>query len=213
MDDLSIAIITKYFPQLSALQKQQLAMLGPLYPEWNDRINVISRKDIGNLYEHHILHSLAIARVIQFAPGAEILDVGTGGGFPGIPLAILFPEANFYLIDSIGKKLKVVDAVASSLQLKNVRSQHIRAEELDKKFDFVVSRAVTSLDNFVPWIRDKFLKRSLHEVPNGAFFLKGGDMSEELGNYQHKAILYSISDFFKEPFFDEKKIIYLPYNV
>ena len=182
--------------------------MGELYAEWNNRINVISRKDIDDLYEHHVLHSLAIAKFIEFAPEAEVLDVGTGGGFPGIPLAILFPETRFRLIDSVGKKLKVVDAVAEALQLKNVTTQHIRAEQSTDKFDFVVSRAVTSLPAFIPWIRNKFLKRRLHKIPNGALFLKGGDLAEELGSYKD-ATVTPVNDFFSEPFFSEKKLIYL----
>lgn len=185
-------------------------MLDGLYREWNDRINVISRKDIDSLYEHHVLHSLAIAKAVSFVPQAEVLDVGTGGGFPGIPLAILYPETHFHLVDSIGKKLKVVDAVATALQLKNVTSQHVRAEQLDMKFDFVVSRAVTSLPSFLPWIQDKFLKRQLHRISNGAFFLKGGDLDEELKPYKNRATVISISEYFEEPFFEEKKVVYLP---
>jgi 16S rRNA (guanine527-N7)-methyltransferase len=205
-----VAIIIKYFPQLTGRQVEQFAALDSLYREWNNRINVISRRDIDDLYEHHILHSLSIARIVGFASGAEILDVGTGGGFPGIPLAILFPDTNFLLIDSIGKKLKVVDAIAEALQLKNVHTMHIRAEELARKFDFVISRAVTSLPNFIPWISRKFTERQLHDVPNGAFFLKGGDLSEELANYRHIATVYPVKDIFEEPFFEEKKIVYIP---
>ena len=162
------------------------------------------------MYEHHVLHSLAIAKIIDFVPGAKVLDVGTGGGFPGIPLAILFPETHFHLIDSIGKKLKVAEAVAEAVQLKNVTWQHIRAEQLDSKFDFIVSRAVTSLPAFMPWIQNKFLKRRLHQLPNGAIFLKGGDLTEELRPYEKTAIVFPIEQFFSEPFFKEKKIIYLP---
>ena len=201
--------LSKYFPELSNRQIEQFAMLGGLYAEWNSRVNVISRKDIDQLYERHVLHSLAIAKVIDFAKGATVLDVGTGGGFPGIPLAILFPETNFHLIDSIGKKLKVVDAVASALQLQNAATQHIRAEQLTGKYDFVVSRAVASLSDFIPWIRGKFFERNQHNLPNGMLFLKGGDLEAELFLYRERAIIFNISDFFAEPFFEEKKVVYI----
>ena len=184
-------------------------MLGSLYAEWNKRINVISRKDIDHLYERHVLHSLAIAKVISFVPGARVLDVGTGGGFPGVPLAILFPEAHFHLIDSIGKKLKVVNAVTEALQLQNITTQHIRAEHLTGKYDFVVSRAVTSLSAFLPWMKDKFLKLNRHPLSDGMFFLKGGDLTDELFPYRDRAIVFPIKDFFTEPFFDGKKVVYL----
>ena len=187
-------------------------MLGDLYAGWNYRINVISRKDIGHLYERHVLHSLAIAKVIDFPPGAEVLDVGTGGGFPGIPLAILFPETHFHLIDSIGKKLKVVDAVAETLQLQNVTVQHIRAEQLNSRYDFVVSRAVTSLNEFIPWMNGKFSERNLHDIPNGMFFLKGGDLTEELRLYRNRTTVWSVSDFFTEPFFKGKKVVYIKFS-
>ena len=203
------SIITKYFPQISRQQAEQFAMLDRLYAEWNNRINVISRKDMTDLYEHHVLHSLAIAKVISFASGARVLDVGTGGGFPGIPLAILFPETNFYLVDSIGKKLKVVDAVAESLHLRNVATQHIRAEQLKEQFDFVVSRAVTSLSNFIPWMEGKFFRHNQHAIPNGFLFLKGGDLTEELLPYRDRARIFHISDFFDEPFFQEKEVVYI----
>lgn len=199
----------KYFPELSHRQAEQFAMLGDIYTGWNNRINVISRKDIGHLYERHVLHSLAIAKVIRFAPGAKVLDVGTGGGFPGVPLAILFPETQFHLIDSIGKKLIVVDAVAEALKLQNVTTQHIRAEQLTGTFDFVVSRAVTSLSVFLPWMKDKFSQRKLHTLPNGMLFLKGGDLTAELLPYRDRANVFQISDFFSEPFFEEKKVIYI----
>lgn len=199
----------KYFPNLDARQTKQFAMLDDLYTEWNNRINVISRKDIDHLYERHVLHSLAIAKMINFAPGAEVLDVGTGGGFPGVPLAILFPETHFHLVDSIGKKLKVVDAVIEALHLQNVTTQHIRAEQLKSKYDFVVSRAVTSLREFILWMNNKFLEHSLHDIPNGMFFLKGGDLTEELRSYRNQTTVWSISDFFTEPFFEEKKVVYV----
>jgi len=184
-------------------------MLGSLYTEWNERINVISRKDIDHLYERHVLHSLAIAKVISFAPGARILDVGTGGGFPGVPLAILFQETQFHLIDSIGKKLKVVDAVAQALQLQNIATQNIRAEQLSEKYDFVVSRAVTSLSAFLPWMKGKFTEHNRHTLPNGMLFLKGGDLANELLPYRDRVSIFPISDFFSNPFFEEKKVVYL----
>ncbi|MDR1171061.1 MAG: 16S rRNA (guanine(527)-N(7))-methyltransferase RsmG [Bacteroidales bacterium] len=203
------SLLDKYFPELGNRQAEQFAMLGELYAEWNNRINVVSRKDIDNLYEHHVLHSLAIAKVIDFASGAEVLDVGTGGGFPGIPLAIFFPETHFHMIDSVGKKLKVVDAVADALQLRNVATQHIRAEQLTGKYDFVVSRAVASLPTFIPWMKGKFLERTLHAMLNGMFFLKGGDLTGELQACKERANAWSISDFFTEPFFEEKKVVYI----
>ena len=184
-------------------------MLGGLYTEWNSRINVISRKDIGHLYERHVLHSLAIAKVIRFLPEARVLDVGTGGGFPGVPLAILFPETHFHLIDSIGKKLAVVNAVAEALKLQNITTQHIRAEQLNGKYDFVVSRAVASISAFLPWMKDKFLQRNLHTLPNGMFFLKGGDLTAELLPYRDRATVFPINEFFTEPFFEEKKVVYI----
>ena len=201
--------LNNYFPHLNNHQTEQFALFGDLYNEWNSRINVISRKDIEHLYERHVLHSLAIAKIITFAGGAAVLDVGTGGGFPGLPLAILFPQTNFHLIDSTGKKLKVVDAVVKALNLQNVTTQNIRAEQLIGKYDFVVSRAVASLSDFIPWMKDKFLKHNRHSLPNGMFFLKGGDLSAELFPYRNHAIVYPISDFFKEPFFEEKKVVFL----
>ncbi len=211
MDDKSsVAIIHKYFPNLQSRQIEQFSRLEGLYKEWNSRINVISRKDVDSLYEHHVLHSLAIAKVVNFVPQAEVVDVGTGGGFPGIPLAILFPNTHFHLIDSIAKKLKVVDAIASELQLANITSQHIRAEQLTAKYDFVVSRAVTAASQFMLWIKGIFFNRQLHEMPNGVLFLKGGDITGELGPYGEKTKIFSISDFFSEPFFEEKKVVYLP---
>ncbi len=205
-------IIAKYFPGLSREQIFRFEMLGDLYPEWNSKINVVSRKDIEALYEHHILHSLAIAKLINFAPQAKILDVGTGGGFPGIPLAIFFPEVQFHLIDSIAKKLKVVSAIADALQLTNVTVEHVRAEQVSGRYDFIVSRAVTSLPEFLPWVKGKFLNRQLHLLPNGMLFLKGGDLAEELKHYQDHAQITPISNFFEEPFFAEKKVVYLPSN-
>ena len=199
----------KYFPELNHRQIEQFAMLGELYTEWNSRINVISRKDIGHLYERHVLHSLAIAKVISFSPDARVLDVGTGGGFPGVPLAILFPETLFHLIDSIGKKLKVVNAISEAVKIQNISTQQIRAEQLTGKYDFVVSRAVTSVSVFLPWMKDKFLQRNLHSLPNGVLFLKGGDMDAELLPYRNRTTIFPINDFFSEPFFEGKKVVYI----
>lgn len=199
----------KYFRKINERQAEQFAMLGGLYTEWNNHINVISRKDVADLYEHHVLHSLAIAKVIDFSAGAEVLDVGTGGGFPGIPLAILFPKTHFHLVDSIGKKLKVVGAVIEALQLRNVTTQHIRAEQLNSQYDFVVSRAVTSLPDFLPWMNGIFVKHNRHTIPNGIFILKGGDLSDELSPFDNRVTVWPISRFFTEPFFKEKKVVYV----
>lgn len=204
-------IIEKYFPDLSETQRQQFAALYPLYTDWNSKINVISRKDIENLYLNHILHSLSIARLIRFEPGTRVMDVGTGGGFPGIPLAILFPETDFHLVDSIGKKIKVVNAVAEALELKNVRTSHSRVEEIPESFDFIVSRAVTDLPTFYQWVRKKVSKNSFNALANGILYLKGGDLSEELRDLPVKAYYeYPISCWFSEDFFQEKKIIHIP---
>lgn len=200
--------IIGYFPDLTPEQIAQFEKLQALYEDWNAKINVISRKDIDELYTRHILHSLAIAKVQTFVPGSTVLDVGTGGGFPGIPLAILFPETNFYLIDVIGKKIKVVQAVAEGLGLKNVKAEQMRAENVKEQFDFVVSRAVTNMPDFVSWVRHKTKKDSKHELPNGILYLKGGDLTEELKDYP-KATLYDIPDFFKEEFFETKKVVHL----
>jgi len=199
----------QYFPKLNQQQIERFAMLGGLYAEWNRRINVISRKDIDHLYERHVLHSLAIAKVIDFSPEARILDVGTGGGFPGVPLAILFPETHFHLIDSIGKKLTVVKAVVEALELQNITTQQIRAEQLTGKYDFVISRAVTSISVFLPWMKDKILHRNLHTLPNGMLFLKGGDLTEELLPCRNRATVFPINDFFTEPFFEGKKVVHI----
>ncbi|MDR0713786.1 MAG: 16S rRNA (guanine(527)-N(7))-methyltransferase RsmG [Bacteroidales bacterium] len=205
--------VQRHFPLLTPQQVTAFSRLEPLYRLWNERINVISRKDIDRLYLHHVLHSLAIAKIITFAPKAKILDIGTGGGFPGIPLAILFPDTRFHLIDSVGKKLNVVNVVAGELNLTNVSTQHIRAEQLTGQYDFAVSRAVAPLDELLSWIRGKISDRKLHSLPNGAFFLKGGELNDELGNYRHQATVVPISRFFPEPFFAEKKVIFLPANV
>ena len=201
--------ILNYFPHLSSSQKEQFSELGPLYAEWNERINVISRKDIEALYLRHVLHSLGIAKVQDFLPGSRVLDIGTGGGFPGVPLAIMFPETKFVLVDSIGKKIKVVGEVARELGLENVEAVHGRAEKQKGQFDFIVSRAVTNMSDFVKWTRNKFLKESRHSLPNGILYLKGGDLREELKPFQ-KARIYPLSDYFEEDFFETKKVVYLP---
>ncbi len=203
-------LILHYFPDLSQKQKDQFAGLDDLYRFWNSRINLISRKDIDMLYLHHILHSLAIAKVISFLPGEKILDVGTGGGFPGIPLAILFPESQFHLVDSIGKKIKVVKEVASASDLKNLVATHARAEQIDDKFNFVVSRAVTRLSEFYPWIRGKFLKDSINDLQNGILYLKGGDLAEEIKESKLNAKLLPLTDYFKEDYFETKFVVYIP---
>lgn len=205
-------LILKYFPDLTGTQKEQFAALKPLYEDWNSKINVISRKDMDNFYEHHVLHSLAIAKVQPFKTMAEILDVGTGGGFPGIPLAIMFPHSNFYLVDSIGKKIKVVQAVAESLALKNVRAEQIRAEQVEGDFDFIVSRAVTDLSQFTGWVRCKVSDAHYHKLHNGILYLKGGDLTEELAPFKKKVRTWDISDFYTEEFFQTKKVIYLPFK-
>ncbi|PTM09723.1 MAG: 16S rRNA (guanine(527)-N(7))-methyltransferase RsmG [Bacteroidetes bacterium] len=202
-------LILKYFPHLSDIQKKQFSKLFDLYTEWNAQINVVSRKDIDELYLRHILHSLGISKVIQFKNGAKIMDVGTGGGFPGIPLAILYPECHFHLVDSINKKLKVVDAVAESLELTNVKTSHKRAEDINDRFDFIVSRAVTAMPNFVGWVKNKVNKKSSHELKNGILYLKGGDLTEELKNFP-KAKTYNLSNYFTEDFFETKKVVHLP---
>ena len=202
--------ILKYFPNLTERQREQFAALLPLYEEWNAQINVISRKDMEHFYEHHVLHSLAIAKVMPFAPMTEVLDVGTGGGFPGVPLAILFPDARFTLIDSIGKKIKVVSDVISRLDLSNTKAMQIRAEELDGEYDFVVSRAVTTLGEFVPWVKNKISKSQYNTLHNGILYLKGGDLKNELFPFRHKVQTWDISQWFSEEFFETKKVIYLP---
>lgn len=203
-----VELITKYFPEISPLQLSRFTQLYELYSLWNNQINVISRKDIDLLYERHILHSLGIAKVMAFKPGTKILDVGTGGGFPGIPLAILFPDSQFLLVDSIGKKIKVVNEVATALRLENVRAIQSRAEEVKEKFHFVVSRAVTEFPVFHSWIKQKFLTDQFNDLPNGILYLKGGDLREEFGKFYDKARFFDLKDFFAEEFFETKKVVY-----
>ena len=191
-------------------QRERFAALLPLYEEWNAQINVISRKDMEHFYEHHVLHSLAIAKVMQFKPMCEILDVGTGGGFPGVPLAIMFPDSRFTLVDSIGKKIKVVSDVVDRLGLTNAMSLQSRAEQLDGEYDFVVSRAVSTLGEFVPWVKGKVSKTQYHPLHNGILYLKGGDLTKELFPFRHKVRTWDISDFFGEEYFETKKVVYLP---
>ena len=201
--------ILKQFPDLSDNQILQFQKLQGLYEDWNSKINVISRKDIDELYTRHVLHSLGIAKIIEFRPGSRIMDVGTGGGFPGIPLAILFPEVDFYLIDVIAKKIKVVNEVAAGLGLKNVKAEQKRAELVKQEFDFIVSRAVTNMPDFVSWVDDKVSKKQNHELANGILYLKGGDLTEELKDFP-KATEYNLSDFFTDEFFETKKVVHLP---
>jgi 16S rRNA (guanine527-N7)-methyltransferase len=206
----SIDILLNYFPKLTDQQQAQFASLQSLYTEWNEKINVISRKDIDNLYVNHILHSLGIAKVATLLPGSTVLDVGTGGGFPGVPLAIMFPETRFHLVDSIGKKIKVVDAVAAGAGLKNVTTAHIRAEDVSGKYDFVVSRAVTRMNEFYSWVGDKFKKENLHTLPNGILYLKGGDLTDEMAELAKRYQSFDLTSYFQEPFFETKKVIYVP---
>jgi 16S rRNA (guanine527-N7)-methyltransferase len=204
---MSVQIINKYFPNLSEEQKSQFQQLETLYKDWNEKINVISRKDIDEFYERHVLHSLGIAKIMEFADGTKVLDIGTGGGFPGIPLAILFPNVEFTLVDSIGKKITVVNAVAESLGLKNVKAYHERAEKIKDKFHFVVSRAVTQMPVFLRWLKGKFEKEQFNPKHNGVLYLKGGDLGEELAGI--KCEIYNLKDQFGEKFFDTKKVVYL----
>jgi len=201
--------ILKQFPDLSDNQILQFQKLQGLYEDWNAKINVISRKDIDELYTRHVLHSLGIAKIIEFRPGSKIMDVGTGGGFPGIPLAILFPEVDFYLIDVIAKKIRVVNEVAAGLGLKNVKAEQKRAELVKQEFDFIVSRAVTNMPDFVKWVDDKVAKKQNDELANGILYLKGGDLTEELKDFP-KATQYNLSDFFSDEFFETKKVVHLP---
>lgn len=203
-------IIEKYFPNLSDTQKKQFAQLKSLYHEWNEQINVISRKDMDNFYERHVLHSLGIAKIMMFKPGTQILDVGTGGGFPGVPLAILFPECNFHLVDSIGKKIKVVNGVCEGIGIKNVTTFHGRAEDMPYQYHFIVSRAVTRLKPFWSWIRLKFNKADqFNDLPNGILYLKGGDLEEEIKEFNRPAYEYDLSMFFTEEFFETKKVVHV----
>jgi 16S rRNA (guanine527-N7)-methyltransferase len=203
-------IIFNYFPSLSDTQRDQISQLGSLYKDWNDKINVVSRKDIENIYTNHVLHSLGIAKIMSFNPGAEVLDVGTGGGFPGIPLAILFPETRFHLVDSIGKKITVVTEVSKALGLKNVRAEQIRAEQIKGKYDFVVSRAVTRMKEFYGWVNNKLKDDSTHALDNGILYLKGGDLDEEMNELKCPYSVYNLSDYFKEEFFETKRVVYVP---
>lgn len=202
-------LIIKYFPNLNEEQKNHFFLLKDLYKDWNLKINVVSRKDIEELYLRHVLHSLAISNIIKFKPGASILDVGTGGGFPGIPLAILFPETQFHLVDSIGKKIKVVDEVVAGLGLQNVKSTNDRVENIKGEYDFIVSRAVAAMPTFVHWVEGKIAKKSQHKLQNGIVYLKGGDLTDELRDFP-KAEVFKITDNFKEVFFETKKVVYLP---
>ncbi|KJJ38375.1 16S rRNA (guanine(527)-N(7))-methyltransferase RsmG [Aequorivita vladivostokensis] len=202
-------LILKYFPHLTPLQKQQFEQLQALYEDWNLKINVVSRKDIDELYLRHVLHSLGIAKIQSFLPGSRILDVGTGGGFPGIPLAILFPDVKFHLVDSIGKKIKVVEEVVAGLQLQNVKTTNARVETVSGQYDFIVSRAVAQMDTFVHWVQGKIAKKNLHERRNGILYLKGGDLSEELKIYTTVTV-FPLSDYFDEDFFETKSVVHLP---
>ena len=204
-------LILENFSNLSTIQKKQFELLNGLYNNWNDKINVISRRDLNFLYLKHILHSLSIAKVIKFKEEASILDVGTGGGFPGVPLAIFFPKTNFHLIDSIGKKIKVVKSIVDELKLENVVCQQIRAEKVNNKYDFVISRAVTSMPVFVEWVKDSIRKESIHDLENGILYLKGGDLQNELKSFQKKTI-YDLRNFFKDSFFETKKLVHIPFN-
>lgn len=202
-------LIEKYFPEISEDQRIKFKELQDLYHDWNLKINVVSRKDIDELYLRHVLHSLGIAKVQRFKPGSLILDVGTGGGFPGIPLAILHPETSFHLVDSIGKKIKVVNEVVEGLGLQNVVTTNSRVEEIKGNFDFIVSRAVAAMPTFVHWVKGKIAKESKHELKNGILYLKGGDLAEELVEYP-KASIYDLKDYFEEEFYDTKKVVHLP---
>ena len=208
--EMNAALIKKYFPEITEQQEAQFDKLLPLYTEWNEKINVISRKDIENLMLHHVLHSLAIAKFLPFRPGTEVLDVGTGGGFPGIPLAILFPEVQFLLVDSIGKKIKVVEGVAEALGLSNVQARHMRAEDVDQDFEFIVSRAVTRLTPFYYWVKNKISPNHFHTQRNGLLLLKGGELTEEIAELGKKVKVTDLTTYFKEDFFDTKKLVYVP---
>ena len=202
-------LITTYFPELTTGQLDKFRQLEALYQEWNSRINVISRKDMEHFYERHVLHSLGIAKVIQFTPGAQVMDVGTGGGFPGIPLAILFPETKFLLVDSIGKKIKVVREVAEAAEIANVEAIQARAEDVKGKFDFVVSRAVTTLPDFIKWVENKIIRESRNTMHNGILYLKGGDLDAELAPLRNRHQVFNLSDYFNEAFFETKKVVHV----
>lgn len=201
--------LLKYFPDLSQQQLDQYELLAKEFLSWNEKINLISRKDTENLFEHHILHSLAIAKVCKFKPQCEVMDIGTGGGFPGLPLAIMFPETKFYLVDSIGKKIKVVQALVEALGLNNVKAEQIRAENVNQQFDFIVSRAVTYLPDFMQWTKGKISKIQYHDLANGVLYLKGGDLTEELSTIKNKIKIYDIDNYFEEEFFETKKVIHV----
>lgn len=203
-------LILKYFPDLTDTQRDQFGQLSELYQFWNAKVNVISRQDIDTLYERHVLHSLGIAKVLQFKPGTSVLDVGTGGGFPGVPLAILFPESKFYLVDSIGKKIRVVQEIVKALNIENVKAEQIRAEKLEDDFEFVVSRAVTRITPFVGWVKKNISRNSFHPLRNGILYLKGGDLTEELSELNMKTTAYALSDYFEEDFFETKKVVHVP---
>lgn len=205
----SSQLIEAHFPDLTPIQKKQFEQLKSVYAHWNAQINVISRKDLDEFYTRHVLHSLAIAKVMEFLPESQVLDVGTGGGFPGIPLAILFPETQFHLVDSIGKKIKVVKEVALELGIENVKATHARAEQIEGKFDFVVSRAVTAMPAFLPWIDGKIKSKSHHPLKNGLLYLKGGDLTEEMATVKQPTTYYTIPTYFSDPFFETKKVVYL----
>ncbi|MBX2896706.1 MAG: 16S rRNA (guanine(527)-N(7))-methyltransferase RsmG [Cyclobacteriaceae bacterium] len=207
---IGVEIINHYFPELTSSQYKQFEKMSGLYQEWNEKINVVSRKDIENIYINHILHSLGIAKVISFKPGADVLDVGTGGGFPGVPLAVLFPETHFHLVDSIGKKITVVTEVSKALGLKNVMAEQVRAEQLKGKYDFIISRAVTRMKEFHGWIHNKVKKESVHTLDNGILYLKGGDLDEEMNELKRPYSVYNLPDYFQEEFYETKKVIYVP---
>ena len=207
----SVQLILKYFPDLTEKQIEQFSKLLEVYTFWNNQINVISRKDTDNFYERHVLHSLGIAKIMKFNDGADIMDIGTGGGFPGIPLAILYPNCNFTLVDSIGKKIKVVNEVAAAIGLTNVTGIHERAENIDKQFDFIVSRAVTAMPDFIKWINGKFKKKSVHDLKNGILYLKGGDLKEEMKGVNRYFYMHNLPDHFSEEFFETKKVVYVRY--
>ena len=205
-------LILTYFPDLTEKQIEQFDRLQELYEDWNAKINVISRKDMDHFYVHHVLHSLGIAKVMGFQPGTKVLDIGTGGGFPGIPLAILFQETHFHLVDSIGKKITVVKEVAKALKLSNVEAQQARAESLVRKYDFVISRAVTRMINFYPWVKGKIKREDINEFQNGILYLKGGDVDEEMEELDKSYVTYHLGDYFKEDFFETKKVVYMPWE-